>query len=326
MGENEGEDGRRRFMKNAYLSLALACALTGCNKPTPPPAAATPLPPPTCSPAPLTAQIKDIARAAQGKVGVAALVLEGDEAIGVNGTDQFPMQSVYKLPIGMYVLHQVEQGKLSLDQKVKVSPKDFLTGRQHSPIRDQNPKGIELSVRELLRFMVSESDGTACDVLLKLVGGPAEVTKYLRELHVEQIMVANTERELGNDESLQYANWASPESALKLLGLVHEGSSLSPASRSLLLDFMTRSPTGPRRIKAGLPPGTALAHKTGSSGRVAGFTRALNDIGIVTLPDGRHLALAVFISDSKVDEAILEKVIADIARHVWDCVTQAPTN
>jgi beta-lactamase class A len=256
---------------------------------------------------------------AQGKVGAAAVLLEGGEVVAINGAEHFPMQSVYKLPIGMYVLHQVDRGQLTLDQKIEVIPKDFLTGRQHSPIRDKNPKGIELSLRELLRFMVSESDGTACDVLLGLVGGPSVVTKYLREIGLEDIIVANTEREFGQDEQAQYRNWATPESALALLRKVHEGPTLSPASRSLLLEFLTKSPTGPRRIKGMLPQGTQVAHKTGSSGRLNDYTRALNDIGIITLPDDRHLALAVFVSDSKVDEQTLEGVIATIARSTWDC-------
>jgi beta-lactamase class A len=214
--------------------------------------------------------MEDLARVAQGPVGAAAVLLEGGEVVAINGAQHFPMQSVYKLPIGMYVLHQVDQGALKLDQRINVLPKDFLTGRQHSPIRDNNPRGVELSLRDLLRFMVSESDGTACDVLLKLIGAPEVVTKYLHELGVDNLIVANTERELGRDEQAQYRNWGTPESALALLRIVHEGNSLSPASRALLLDFMTKSPTGPKRLKGLLPAGTVVAHKTGSSGRMNG--------------------------------------------------------
>jgi beta-lactamase class A len=301
--------------------LVLGCLLQGCAARVQPSVAPqeTPTPPSVCAPSELKSQMEKVALLAQGKVGAAAVLVEGGETTAINGAQPFPMQSVYKLPIGMYVLHQVDRGLLTLDQKVNVQPNDFLTGRQHSPIRDRNPKGVVLSLRELLRFMVSESDGSACDVLLGLVGGPDNVTKYLREIGVEDIIVANTEREIGQDEQVQYRNSATPESALALLRKLHEGSTLSPASRSLLLEFMTQSPTGPNRIKGMLPKGMQVAHKTGSSGRVNGYTRALNDIGIITLPDGRHLALAVFVSDSKVDEQTLESVIATIARSAWDC-------
>ncbi|MDX6611277.1 MAG: beta-lactamase class [Blastocatellia bacterium] len=311
----------RNKRADLVLGLLVVCMLQACTPQaqtsvTPQP---TPTPRPVCAQPELRSQMEKAALLAQGKVGAAAVLLEGGEVVAINGAEHFPMQSVYKLPIGMYVLHQVDRGQLTLDQKIEVIPKDFLTGRQHSPIRDKNPKGIELSLRELLRFMVSESDGTACDVLLGLVGGPSVVTKYLREIGLEDIIVANTEREFGQDEQAQYRNWATPESALALLRKVHEGPTLSPASRSLLLEFLTKSPTGPRRIKGMLPQGTQVAHKTGSSGRLNDYTRALNDIGIITLPDDRHLALAVFVSDSKVDEQTLEGVIATIARSTWDC-------
>ena len=82
---------------------------------------------------------------------------------------------------------------------------------------------------------------------------------------------------------------------------------------------MTETPTGPKRIKGMLPPGTVVAHKTGSSGTINGLTRATNDIGIVTLPDGKHLAVAVFVSDTKVGTEASEAVIAKVARATWDC-------
>lgn len=77
---------------------------------------------------------------------------------------------------------------------------------------------------------------------------------------------------------------------------------------------MTDATTGPGRLRAGLPPGTVLAHKTGSSGTHGGITAATNDIGLVTLPDGRKLAIAVFVTDSRADEDTREGVIARIAQ------------
>ena len=121
-------------------------------------------------------QIEQISRAALGRVGVAVTLIETGESVALHGNQRFPMQSVYKLPIGMVVLHQVDRGALKLGQKVRLTRNDFVTAPQHSPIRDDHPQKVELSVSELLRFMVSESDGTACDVLLGLVGGPQFVT------------------------------------------------------------------------------------------------------------------------------------------------------
>lgn len=263
-------------------------------------------------------QIEQIATTAQGRVGVAALVLETGEIVSLNGDQRFPMQSVYKFPIGMAVLSQVDQGLLALDQQVRVETSDFVSDMQHSPIRDEYPQGVELSVAELLRYTVSESNSTASDVLLRLVGGPEVVTAYLRDLDVNDIMVANTEKELGQDHAVQYRNYATPDATVMLLRALHEGKGLSESSQVLLLQLMTETPTGLNRIKGMLPDGTVVAHKTGSSRTVDGVAAATNDVGLVALPNGQHLAIAVFVSDSTVDYATREEVIAQIARATWD--------
>jgi len=259
-----------------------------------------------------------IAKAANGKVGVAVELLETKESIVLNDQERFPMQSVYKLPIGMAVLQRVDEGTLKLEQLIQVTPNDFVANMQHSPIRDAHPLGAELSVSNLLQQMVSESDGTACDVLLRLLGGPASVGGSLRKLGLTNVVVATTEKEMGQDELAQYRNWAAPEGLTRLLRMLHEGPGLSVPSRELLLRFLSETSTGPRRIKGLLPVGTPVAHKTGSSGTVNNLARATNDAGIVTLPDGRHVAIAVFVSDSAADEATREAVIAKISRAAWD--------
>jgi beta-lactamase class A len=263
-------------------------------------------------------QIEQISQAAQGRVGVTATVLETGESVTLNGDQRFPMQSVYKFPIGMAVLAQVDQGKLSLDQQVRVEARDFVSDLQHSPIRDENPQGVELSLAELLEYMVVESDGTACDVLLELVDGPEEVTQYLRDLGVNGIVVANTEKEIGQDKAVQYRNYASPDASVVLLRALQEGQGLSESSQALLLRLMTETPTGLQRIKGLLPDGAVVAHKTGTSRTVDGVTAATNDVGLVTLPNERHLAIAVFVSDSTADDAVREEVIAKVARAAWD--------
>jgi beta-lactamase class A len=137
------------------------------------------------------------------------------------------------------------------------------------------------------------------------------------------VTVATTERAMAQgDDQVQYRNWATPESMLALLRALHEGRGLSASSRSLLLDLMIKSTPGPRRLKGKLPAGTVVAHKTGTSGTSDGLTRATNDVGIITLPDGRHLAVAVFVSDSKGDADVREGTIASIARAAWDCLTE----
>jgi beta-lactamase class A len=144
-------------------------------------------------------------------------------------------------------------------------------------------------------------------------------------LGVAEVVVANTEKQIGQSQTTQYRNWASPSGVVALLRALHEGKGLSLTSRAILLQFMTRTQTGPRRLKGLLPKGTVIAHKTGSSHTVNGVTAATNDVGLITLPDGRHLAVAVFVSDSRADDATREEVIARTARAAWD-YWSAPAN
>ena len=82
---------------------------------------------------------------------------------------------------------------------------------------------------------------------------------------------------------------------------------------------MIETSTGKNRIKGQLPEGTIVAHKTGSSGtNEEGITAAANDMGIVTLPDGKHFAISVFVTNSKENDKTNEKIISDISKAAWD--------
>jgi beta-lactamase class A len=271
----------------------------------------------------LRKQFEEIAAAAKGHVGIAAQLLESGETTELHGNEHFPMHSVYKLPISMAVLQRVDRGELKLDQKVKIEPKDFVRKGMYSPVRDKYPDGAELTIAELLRYTICESDGSASDVLMKLIGGPESVMAFLKEIQVPDVQVVNSEKEIGRDWETQYRNWATPKGALALLEALQSKRGLSRESQILLLKLMTESTPGGKRLKGELPAGTVVAHKTGTGGTRNGITSATNDIGIITLPNGQHLAIAVFVSDSSADEATRDSVIARIAKAAWDDGTQS---
>ncbi len=131
----------------------------------------------------LRPRLQEIADTSKGRVGAAVALLETGDEIALNAEGRFPMQSVYKLPIAMAVLRLADAGSLKLDDKVRVNEDDIVPPQMHSPLREKHPKGgFEMSVRELLRLMMVESDGTACDVLLRVAGGAERVGEYLRGL------------------------------------------------------------------------------------------------------------------------------------------------
>ncbi len=269
--------------------------------------------------------VDSIAGTARGRLGVGIELLETGERLTSRGKERFPMQSVYKLPVAIATLAAVDRGALRLDAPVTVTPADYVGPGQRSPLRDAHPTGTTSTVASLLALNTSESDGSACDVLFRLLGGPAAVQRYLDAHGIAGIRVRSTEQAIGRTAGLQYENWASPAGALALLRAVHEQRLLSDSAHARLMRLLVETPTGPRRLRGHLPAGTIVAHKTGSSGTVAGVTAATNDIGIITLPDGRHLAVAVLLADSRLEDAAREDVIAAVARAAWDAARAAGT-
>lgn len=273
--------------------------------------------------APPENHIAQIAKGISGHVGVYAILLETGASLSYNGDQRFPMQSVYKFPIGMAVLDKVDKGLLTLDQKVRVDTSEYIPQAGHSPLRDKFPGGTTLTVNQLLNYSVMESDGTACDVLLRLLGGTQKAEAYVRELGIKDIAIATTEKIQVANELIQYRNWATPSAMSRLFQMFYTGNLLSAESKALLIRYM--SPTSAwfnRRIKGLLPPGTPVIHKTGTSRTIDGLTRTTNDAGIITLPNGNHIALSVFISDSHASQKDRETAIASISKLVFDHYTK----
>jgi beta-lactamase class A len=166
---------------------------------------------------------------------------------------------------------------------------------------------------------VAESDGTACDVLLRLLGGTEKVLDYVRGLGIKDITIATTEQVQVANDLIQYRNWATPKAMSALFRIFYLGNPLSEKSTATLLKFLSVSgPYFDRRIKGQLPKGTRVFHKTGTSGTSHGLTRPTNDAGIIVLPNGQHVALSVFIADAYAIRKDREVTIAKISRAIYD--------
>ncbi|MDB5152095.1 MAG: bla [Mucilaginibacter sp.] len=266
----------------------------------------------------LRSQIVQISKSAKGIVGVSILSIESRDTLNYNGSARLVMQSVMKFPIAMTVLNLVDKGKYKLDKKFKMSKDDMPTGLW-SPLRDKYPNGTEITLSDLLSYMVSQSDNCACDYLLKKLGGPEVVENYIQSLGINGINIVASESDMAKAWEVQYTNWCKPADVVHLLDIFYQGKALSKTSNDFLSKIMTETSTGPNRIKGLLPKDAVVAHKTGSSGtNDDGLTPAANDIGIITLPNGKHLAIAVMVCNSKADEATRDGVIAQIAKAAWD--------
>jgi beta-lactamase class A len=266
----------------------------------------------------LQQQVRALASDAQGTVSTACRLANSDLNCDLNPHGHPPMQSVFKLPLAIAVLHQVEKGRFTLDQPIRFAPSDRILPHAHSPLWDKYPQaGVDIPLRELLRLTVSLSDNVAADILLRIAGGPAVVNDYITSVGISGFRLVDNEKALHHEISLQYRNWFEPAGAVALLRMIDEHSPLNPADTALLLEFMS-APSGKTRIGAMLPPGTPVAHKTGTSDVDNGLAHATNDIGLITLPDGRKLAVAVFVTDSRADEATRARVMAEIGKAAYD--------
>jgi len=258
--------------------------------------------------------LETIAKDARGTVGVSILYKASGRRISLHGKEHFPMQSVYKFPLALKILHDVDNGKLSLDQKIHIDQKDWPL-KIYSPLRDSlKGQAANLSLRTLLQYTVSKSDNGGCDVLFKVTGGTRVVNDFIHHLGINDIAIVATEAEMAKAWNVQYGNWCTPDAMTALLERFMDGEILKPASTKLLMQFMINTTTGPGRLKGMLPSTTKVAHKTGSSDtNDKGITAATNDAGIITLPDGNHLLITVFVKDAAADVSTRERVIARIA-------------
>ncbi len=252
-------------------------------------------------------------------VGISVLGIESGFKYNKNSDKKLPMQSVFKFHIAATVLDFVEKGKLSLDQKIVLNNLN-LHKNTWSPLRDKYPNGnAGVPLSEILEFTVAKSDNNGCDIMLKLLGGTKTVQKFMDSKGVKGFQIKYNEAEMHKNWNVQYENYSTTKSAVDVLKKFYDGKLLSKKSTDYLMKVMLSTSTGLNKLVEQLPKNTPVARKTGSSGKNdAGLTGAENEIAIVTLPNGKHYAIAVFVSNSTESDMINCKMVSDISKSVWD--------
>ena len=269
-------------------------------------------------------QLQRIEAESGGVLGVSAINLDTGVSVGWRSKERFPIMSVYKLPIAIRALAMMEAGLLPYRKWYKLEPSDYSTG--YSPLRDQFPDGVVRTMGQLMELMVRDSDNTASDFLLGKVSGARTVSDLMDRLTKGGIRVDRTEKQMGEDFQRLGAKGfaddgrdsATPEAMTRLLLMVERRLLLLPKTHELLIEWMMRTPTGQNRIKALLPPGVRVWHKTGTGGTKDGVTLCTNDAGVMIPPDGKgRIALTVFLKLSTKDSATQERAIAETAQEVY---------
>lgn len=270
----------------------------------------------------LRRKINQVLEDKSATVGVAIRGTNPVDTISINGNKHLPMQSVYKYHLALAVLHQVDQGKLRLDKVISLD-KELMESYKHlwSPLRKKYPNGGEVVLADILKSTIAWSDNVGCDVLFKLVGGTDVVESYLHSIGIKDIAIAHTEIVMQAEWENQYEDWTTAKAANQILQLFFENTDnlLSNESYNFLLNVLKGTKTGKKSIRGLLPKETIVAHKTGHSGtNDKGLTAALNNIGIVFLPDGSYFYLSILVSDSKESDETNQRIIAEIAKLTWD--------
>ena len=268
----------------------------------------------------LRQKIEQIVSTKNAIVGVAIIGDNGKDTLTINGDRHFPLQSVFKFHIALAVLSQIDQGNFSLNQKIKIEKKD-LTPNLYSPIRDKYPNGTILPISKILEYTVSQSDNVGCDLLLKLIGGPQVVEEYFIKNNIKDVSIKINEEVQQANWDLQFENWTTPKAANEVLSQFYYNKTklLSKKSYDFIWKTMKGTKTGKARLKGQLPKNAIVAHKTGTSGaNKEGLTEAVNDIGVVFLPNGQHYFISVFVTKSTENNETNEKIISDISKVTWD--------
>lgn len=313
-------------MKLTAISAATLLVMAACNAPSTQ-NNSTDATDSTASPKPLfndslRSAIASIAAQSGGTVGVGIMNLDTRDTLNFQDEPVYPMHSVFKFPIAMAILHQVDEGKLKLDQQIYIDKK-WMVPNTWSPLRDAFPNGnVEQTLAQLLEYMVSQSDNVACDFLIDLAGGEAAINDYVHGLGVKQIAIVASEAKMATAWDVQFTNFCAPSAMIQLLDILNKGMVLSKPNNDFLWSIMLKTSTGPKRIKGLLPAGVEVAHKTGTSGIRDGVAAATNDAGIILLPNGQKLAIVVYVMNAKSDEAIREATIAQIAKVAFDRAVQ----
>ena len=301
---------------------------TSSVSPTATPQVQSPSPTPnTVADVQLQKEIAEIAKDAKGKVGVYAVEIETGKSAALDENGHYAMQSVVKVSISMAVMKMVGEGKLKLDQLVNVYDADMASTNQRSPIRDRSPHGTQMTVEDLIKDALVESDGTASDVLQRIAGGASAIQTYVDSLGISDMKIVWSHKEFSLEWGRQYENWLTPKSSVALMNaLLNQRNCPKGAEckEHLLLSFMKASKNPDDRILGMLPKGTVVAHKTGTGGTQNGITSATNDVGIITMPNGNHVAIAVLVGDSSGTPKERADTIANIAKAVFDKWSGAP--
>lgn len=277
-----------------------------------------------------------IQKALQGKECRVSIAATSKYFVFKFNNKKVPLLSVFKYFVAVTVLNKIERENLSLDDKILVKP-DMISKTTYSPMLKKYPKTpFYISISDLMKYMVSESDNNATDILISYIGGMQELQREMDRYQFPDIEISADEKMMNFDIKNQYLNKGTPLNVIEAMQLFRENGSytyilhplqthskicLTDEHKKFLDKIMIETVTGKNKIKAGLPDGAVFGHKTGSSSRKPnGVKIADNDAGFVILPDGSVYYIAIFVTKSKMSDEENAKLISEISKIIYEHV------
>ena len=242
-----------------------------------------------------------------------ACIMRNDSIVGINEDKPFAMHSVMKFPQALYVADYLSRKGLDLDDTIVVDKADLMQDTW-SPMLKRFEGKTAFSFAELLELSLGQSDNNACQLLFKFCGKPKAVEKYMRKLGLRDIHIRMTEEQMHKNPAKAIENSSTPAEMVRLLECFchHKDDN---QYLTFIWNVMADCSTGLKRISAAIPADARIVHKTGTGFPSPEGVQDMNDAGIILMPDGSHVIIAVFTTHSS-----SEAVIANIARQLLDTI------
>ena len=242
-----------------------------------------------------------------------ACIMRNDSIVGINEDKPFAMHSVMKFPQALYVADYLSRKGLDLDDTIVVDKAELMQDTW-SPMLKRFEGKTAFSFAELLELSLGQSDNNASELLFKFCGKPKAVEKYMRKLGLRDIHIRMTEEQMHKNPAKAIENSSTPAEMVRLFEWFYRHKDDSPYL-TFIWKTMADCSTGLKRISAAIPADARIVHKTGTGFPSPEGVQDMNDAGIILMPDGSHVIIAVFTTHSS-----SEAVIANIARQLLDTI------
>lgn len=249
-------------------------------------------------------KIKEIESQLNARVGYVQLDFSDGLLIdGYRSQERFPMMSTFKVLLCSAVLSRVDSGLEQLDRRIRYRQSDLI---EYSPVTKEN-LSEGMTVAELCNATITMSDNTAANLLLSSIGGPKELTKFLRKVNDQTTRLDRCEPMLNESLPEDERDTTTPEAMSKTLFTLLTGKALTASSRQQLINWMEADKVGEHLLRSVLPKGWFIADKTGAG------EHGSRGIVAVLGPDGKPSRIVIIYltgSSATMDER--NKQIAEI--------------